>query len=119
MSVAYGTGPKGVATKLHAQLVRARGACERCGSAQNLQCAHIVPRGFSWTRTDLDNAWCLDASCHAKLTADPFLHVQFAIETKGEDGYDALRRKAYDGVNIKFDWPAEVLRLRAISKAAA
>ena len=122
MSVAYGKGAKGRATKLHAELVRSRGRCERCGAvgeAAFLQCAHIVPRGFSHTRTDLANAWCLCASCHAILTNDPFLHVMFANATIGETAYEALRKKAQDGVRVKFDWEAEVVRLREIAKAAA
>ena len=116
MTNMYGNGARGVATKLHAQLVRARGVCERCGSTTNLQCAHIVSRGFAATRTDLDNAWCLCATDHAYLTAEPFEHVLFAHKTKGEAGYEALRRKAREGVGKKVDWKSEVARLRAIAK---
>ena len=90
----YGKGLKGKATRLHAATVRARGACERCGAATNLQCAHIVSRRYSATRCDLTNAWCLCAGCHLELTHDPFKHVQFAIETRGDDGYAALRHAA-------------------------
>lgn len=115
MTNMYGTGAKGKATKLHSQIVRARGACERCGSTSSLQCAHIVGRMFSWTRTDENNAWCLCGTCHHYLSHNPFEHVQFAHKTHGEDGYAALRQKAYDGVNRKFDWDAELARLKAIA----
>lgn len=117
MSVMYGKGSKGKATQLHALIVRSRGRCERCGSAANLQCAHIVGRSFAWTRTDENNAWCLCASCHAHLGNEPFEHVQFAIKTHGEEGYELLRLKARDGINRKFDWDAEVLRLRALAES--
>lgn len=117
MTDIYGKGAKGRATKLHGELVRARGACERCGSVDNLQCAHIVSRKFSNTRTDLANAWCLCASCHRYLTDEPFLHVAFAVQTLGEHGYARLREKAL--APGKVDWDAEVLRLREIARAAA
>jgi hypothetical protein len=39
-----------------AELVRARGSCERCGTTENLQCAHIISRRYSQTRCRLDNA---------------------------------------------------------------
>lgn len=111
-----GRGAKGKATVLHSQIVRSRGRCERCGvSNGTLQCAHIVGRSWSWTRTDEHNAWCLCAKCHFFLTGNPFDHVQFAIQTRGEDGYAALRRKALEGVNRKFDWDAELVRLRALA----
>src|SRR5690348_5858175 len=103
----YGKGAKGRATKLHGELVRARGACERCGSTQNHQCAHIVSRKFSNTRTELDNALCLCAQYHRFLTDEPYLHVAFALETRGELGYELLRTKALSGEKV--DWDAEVL----------
>lgn len=114
-SSTYGKGAKGRATRLHALIVRSRGRCERCGSTSSLQCAHIIGRSYSWTRTDESNAWCLCAGCHLQLTNDPFLHVQFAIKTRGEDGYELLRVKARDGVARKFDWDAELERLRAVA----
>lgn len=116
----YGKGAKGKATRLHAQIVRARGRCERCGIVDDtLQCAHIVARSFMATRTDENNAWCLCASCHWKLTGDPFLHVQFAIQTHGEDGYELLRVKAREGVGRKVDWDIEAARLTARWKQAS
>lgn len=113
----YGSGDKGRATRLHSLIVRARGACERCGSTEGLQCAHIVSRRYAATRTDLDNAWCLCARDHWALTADPFAHVTFAIQTRGEDGYAALRNKALAGIqgSSRLFWQAEVARLRAVA----
>lgn len=106
------------ATALHAQLVRARGRCERCGKTNGqLQCAHIVSRRYAATRTDENAAWCLCAGCHRFLTENPFEHVLFASRTHGEDGYAALRQKAYGGVGkvMKADfWQSEVERLTAL-----
>jgi len=114
MTVSYGRGPKGVATRLHAQLVRARGRCEYCDSTANLQCAHIISRRYSRTRTDLANAFCLCAKCHAHFTDHPVDFGVFAVSKIGRDAYDDLYRRAHgDG---KVDWDAEVERLRAILK---
>lgn len=113
MSNIYGKGAKGKATKLHAQLVRSRGSCENCESIQNLQCAHIISRKYSWTRTALDNAYCLCASCHRYFTANPIEFAQFTIAKIGEEKYQELfhRRNSIE----KFDWDAEVTRLTLIA----
>lgn len=110
MSNIYGKGDKGRATKLHAELVRARGACERCGATDSLECAHIVSRRFSHTRCRLDNAWCLCARCHFALTADPLAHVEFAFATVGEAHYRTLREIALR--RTKVDWAAVLEELR-------
>lgn len=111
----YGKGPRGKATRLHALLVRSRGACERCGSSDgSLQCAHIVSRRYASTRTDETNAWCLDFRCHQRLTEHPNEHVAFAHQTHGVEGYEALLAKAYNAAGTKFGdafWKAEVVRL--------
>lgn len=49
------------------QIIRSVGKCERCGRKDNLQAAHIYPRGkfkhhpIKW---DLDNGLCLCYGCH-------------------------------------------------------
>lgn len=106
MSNIYGKGDKAKATKLHSQIVRARGACERCGAVDNLECAHIVSRRFSHTRCLVENAWCLCKRCHFALTGDPLAHVEFAYATIGEAKYRELREIALR--RTKVDW-AEVL----------
>ena len=40
MSNIYGKGAKGRATKLHAQIVRSKGSCEKCGAGE-LSLIHI------------------------------------------------------------------------------
>jgi len=112
----YGNGPKGKATKLHAAVVRARGACEGCGSTVNLQCCHILTRAFNATRTDLENAICGCASCHARWTANPLLFGDFVRERYGVEHLERVQAKAYAGVNGKFGdafWKAEAERLEA------
>ena len=44
--------------------IRDRGVCRKCGSGQNLQCAHIYSRRFRNTRWCPDNALLLCAKCH-------------------------------------------------------
>ena len=114
MSNIYGKGPKGKATKLHAGIVRSRSSCESCDSTDHLQCAHIISRKYSWTRTALDNAFCLCARCHRHFTDNPVEFGQFTIERIGEPNYQSLldRRNSID----KFDWDEEVERLLVIAK---
>ena len=116
MSNIYGKGPKGKATKLHAELVRSRGACQRCGSTWSLQCAHIVSRRYSATRTDERNAWCLCAACHLHLGLHQFDHVEFANQTIGPELYAELREKAESNPRPwkPAMWQAEVDRLTAL-----
>lgn len=118
MAASYGTGAKAKATKLHSLIVRSVGRCERCNSTLNLQCAHIIRRTYSATRTDETNGWCLCAKCHFRLdnAADEFMC--FVVATIGMDEFDRLKRKALDGVGKKFDWEAELERLRAIKGAS-
>ncbi len=112
-----GAGAKGKATALHSKIVRAQagGICERCGLPKTLECAHIVSRRYTATRTDLKNAWGLCNFCHRWLGEHPELHIAFAIQTRGEDGWRALLDRAYSGTKKKFDWDAELARLKAIA----
>ena len=116
MSNIYGKGAKGRATKLHAQIIRSKGSCEKCGAGEQafLQCAHIISRKYSWTRTDLDNAFCLCASCHRFFTDNPVEFGIFTIDKIGDDKFDELigKRNCID----KFDWDEEADRLKAIAK---
>lgn len=131
-SSGWGKGPKGKATRLHSILVRSRGACERCGKAGEirtesvpglgalvvpiggLQCAHIIGRRYSATRTDERNAWALCAGCHMRLGEHPDEHMHLAAQTIGLEAFDELKAKALAGVksNDVF-WRSEVERLTA------
>lgn len=121
MSGIYGSGPKGKATKLHAEVVRSIGFCQCCGSGERLQCAHIVTRNRNATRTDLANAFCLCAGCHLVFTHNPFKWVDFVVSKIGRDAYDALERKSLDPSFKAKDafWLAEVERLQALLKEVA
>ncbi len=110
----YGKGPKGKATRLHAKIVRSLGYCENCGTSNSLQCAHIISRKYSHTRTMLDNAFCLCASCHGIFTDNPVDFGEFTMEKIGEEKYYEL--VAARNKLEKFDWDEEVSRLQEIAK---
>lgn len=103
------------ATTLHSKIVRARGACENCGTTQNLQCAHIVSRRYSVTRTLEDNAFCLCAGCHMHFTEWPLEFAAFVVEKIGEKKYHDLRWAAQNADPP--GWANEVQRLTAVWNA--
>lgn len=105
------------ATKLHSELVRARGACECCGRTENLQAAHIISRRYARTRTRLDNAFCLCAKCHMHFTEWPVSFGRFVTSQIGRAKYDELREYALSGTKV--DWVAELGRLQAIAHESA
>lgn len=112
----YGKGAKGKADKLFSKIIRARGACENCGSTNvsTLQCAHIISRKYSATRTDTRNAYCLCAKCHFRFTGWPREFSHFITRTTGSDTYNELKLKAE--TVTKMDWDAEYERLKQIAK---
>jgi hypothetical protein len=114
MSVSYGKGAKGKATKLHAEIIRALGYCEHCGSTHILQCAHIISRRYSNTRTDLRNAFCLCASCHRRFTDWPREFSHFISDTWAAELYDSLKDKA--NLSLKVDWDTRLEFLKDIKK---
>lgn len=134
----WGKGPRGRATRLHSILVRSRGACERCGRPGEeqdvrvpgvgtltlpiggLQCAHIIGRRYSATRSDERNAWALCPGCHMRLTEHPDEHVHFTAQTIGMDAFDVLKAKALSGQkSSEAFWRAEVERLSALLEEVA
>lgn len=106
------------ATELHSKIVRATKGpwCQNeCGRLAT-DCAHIIPRVFAHTRTDVDNAYALHATCHARYERFRDEWMDFVDSTIGRDEYMRLKRKAEQGVNVKFDWYDELDRLRAIAE---
>lgn len=101
---------------LFSKIVRARGACERCGENDytKLQTAHIISRRFSNTRCDLANAFALCAKCHHFFTDHPVAFGEFVIAKIGRTEYERLFALARPA--LKFDWVAEVERLKAIAR---
>jgi hypothetical protein len=111
---------KAEATRLHSLIVRSRGHCENCDrdwltTGSKLECAHIVSRRFSNTRTDLDNAFCLCSRCHMRFTEWPLEFAAFVESKIGEHGYRRLCEKAQS--LVKVDWYDELDRLRSIAES--
>lgn len=114
------------ATRLASRIVRHRAPfCEalrwnvdgmKCG-VQSTDCAHIVGRVFSHTRTDTENCYGLCAQHHRHFTNWPADWMLFVDNTIGRAEYDRLCAKARDGVGVKFDWYDELDRLRALAES--
>lgn len=107
------------ATRLHSRIVRAtKGPFCQCGCGRiATDCAHIIPRVFAHTRTDEDNAYALHATCHARFERFRDEWMDFVDSTIGRDEYMRLKRKAEDGINVKFDWYDELDRLKGVAAA--
>lgn len=117
MSVAYGKGPKGKATRLHAEIIRSRGYCESCGKSAaeaQIQCAHIISRRYGATRTLLCNAYALCAGCHFYFGQWPREFSRFISTTFAGDIYEQLKQTAR--ATIKTDWEARAKELVEIKK---
>ena len=111
----YPKGAKGRCDQLFSKIIRLRGSCERCGSRENLQCAHIISRTYSATRVDPRNAYCLCASDHLYYTRWPREFSKFVTEHTGSELYDELKLKAETVTKVR--WDDELIRLQAMYKA--
>lgn len=60
--------------------------------------AHIIPRRFSATRCEPDNAWALCRLHHGLVDKDPEAKRELARLTIGLDRYHELRQLAYAGL---------------------
>jgi hypothetical protein len=107
-------GAKKRADDLFSKIVRSRGACVKCGSTQNLQCAHIESRRFSNTRCDEANALCACAGCHHFWTDHPVDFGMFVVDLIGAPAYAELRHRAQ--ANTKVVWVDVVQRLKLRAK---
>ncbi len=117
MSLTRAKGPRGRADRAFSKLVRARGACERCGRTEFLQCAHIVSRRYSSVRVDLSNALCLDARCHRYFTDHPVEWTEWLDRHIGRDEYLRLKARAEAGGKFgKSFWESEAERLEHLVK---
>lgn len=124
MSVAYGKGDKGKATKLHSSIIRTLGTCEKCDykcpcvdewkhtKDCKLQAAHIQGRTKSATRTLLINAFCLCASCHRIFTDKPLSFSRWITETWAQEYRDLLIQLS--NTMTKMDWAERLTQLKAI-----
>jgi len=117
MVASYGTKEKAAATKLHSLVVRTRDnfTCRWCGvsksNGKQIQCAHIISRSLSATRTDERNAVALCASCHWKQSKNPLLWARWIEKELGSEELDFLIEKSQS--KVKVDWAAECERLQA------
>jgi len=84
----------------------------------HLQCAHIISRRYATTRTDLANAFCLDAGCHLRFTEHADEWMAFIDRTIGRKKYAELKSRALHPSG-KVDWIAEAERLATIHQAYA
>lgn len=128
MSVAYGKGDKGKATKLHSIIIRSLGECEACEyecpcpdkwkhGVCKLKAAHIQGRTASATRTQLRNAFCLCASCHRKFTDQPLTFSRFVTTTWAQEHRQTLIELSRPMVTgQKMDWEWELDRLKEAQK---
>lgn len=132
MSVSQRRGNMGKADRYWSLIIRSRGACEYPGCGYSCSCdnfpqghrsdckldaAHIIRRGRgAWVRTDISNGLCMCKTHHSLIDnyADEMMMVVEA--TIGRAAYDALRVSANEGIGRKFEWEAEVERLRAIAE---
>jgi len=93
--------------KIFSELIRGRGYCEnpmpKEQHSEQLQCAHIVSRTYSKTRTDFRNAFCLCASCHFYFTGNPREFSHFISDSWAADYYDEVKDLAHD-TSFKVDW---------------
>lgn len=110
---------KAECTRLHSRIVRSRGRCENCGDAwqangSKLECAHIISRRFSRTRTLESNAFCLCSKCHMRFTEWPLEFAEFVVARIGEQAYADLRAVAYS--TEKVDWFTELDRLKTVAE---
>lgn len=112
----YGTGDKGKATKLHAEIIRSHGKCENCGGTNFVQCAHIISRRYSATRTKLNNAFALCAKCHRYYTDHPKEFGKFIDRTWAGEIYETMFQFAQSP--IKMDWITELARLKRLKTQA-
>lgn len=112
-----------VATRLHSKIIRSTGRCVavtmwgiECSG--NLEAAHIAPRRYAATRTDLANAVCLCHAHHYYMDT----HDGCKRELVGSDFYDWLMLKAergsreFSGLTPTLWWRSERDRLTEIAR---
>ena|SRR3990167_10952705 len=117
MPVKHYKGAKGACDTLASKITRAKGYCQRCGTADGLTTSHIIGRKYSATRTDLSNLQSLCFRCHRRFTDFPREFSHWITESIGSEKYEALRHKAESFLG-KFDWDNEKERLTKVAKEA-
>jgi 5-methylcytosine-specific restriction endonuclease McrA len=70
------------ADKLFSLIVHKRGSCEKCGSRNALQTAHIISRINKNLRWNQDNVLLLCAGCHFWAHQNPIMFSEFVKQYK-------------------------------------
>lgn len=124
--VVVASGAKSTCDRYFSRLVRLRGSCQLCGSAKNLECAHILRRRHvgdpdgTPLRHNTENAWCLCSTCHRDVDTDAVRFTMLVDHTIGRERYEALVRvkNAPHRRWTEKDWARERARLLGLLKAA-
>jgi hypothetical protein len=67
-----------------------------------MQAAHIVRRGYTATRCDPANGWCLCETCHQIVDTREDEHTALVLATIGVDDFHRLFRRATAGVGDRY-----------------
>jgi hypothetical protein len=108
-------GAKAKADELFSKIIRAQGRCEAEGWAERncsnqLQCAHIVTRGRSATRTDTRNAFCLCFSHHRWFHDYPRSFSHFISDTWAAGYYDGVEARSRRATKVNWEERVEFLK---------
>lgn len=128
MTVSYGKGPKGKATRLHALLVRNRadGMCEAWLAHRNgkidwhpecagrIECSHVIPRRYNAVRTELDNALALCSGAHRHIAEFHQHHMELVAAVYGPGHWADLYARAQPAAKI--DWVERVETLTRLAE---
>ena len=113
---------KRAAIRIHSQLVRNRGVCQRCGKTETdgvqLSCSHLITRTATATATLLANAFCHCAGCHWYLTKWPLEYAAWIEQIDYTSTYRRLKKMAvrHTRERARFDWFAEEARLKTLAE---
>lgn len=81
--------------------------CQKCGTNQNLQSAHIFSRTHWPTRWRIENGMCLCVKDHLYWQPNnPVGFTKLAIEKRGQETIEALQKEAYQS------WDKDYERVR-------
>lgn len=108
---------------LFSQYIRRRdGKCQRCGSMERLQCAHIVSRAYLTIRWDPRNAMALCAGCHMYFTHHPIEWEMWVDDKFGEEYLLGLKREvrtAIQGAKTVIDYQKTIDTLNSLTNLLA
>jgi len=99
--------------KLFSEYTRLVERCDKCGSKENLQCAHVISRRHYHTRWEPENGLCLCLKCHFYwVHKEPHEFVRWFDSKFGSDLYDRLKKKS--NVIGKIDYELKYKELKTL-----